>query len=192
MPIKVKIHDKQSQVPITICNDKSQVKASSGCDISERRLDLKINQEIKDREEADAYLQEQIDEITIQEGAKAIQVRGIRDGSIDISLLDAQGQTLSTGTLEESMLRPYLGDIAPSDIYQGKVWLDSIETQEASNSQSINSQFLQTLFNNHLQEFIVESSNESQIIIESTQSQQQEEEFVIHQASNENEYIVEN
>ena len=189
MAIKVKVHDKPSQVVVNVKNDKSQVKTMTGCDVNTKRLDLKIDKEIEDRKEADAYLQEEIEDIIEHEGAQAIQISDVdvESGSIDISLLNTKGETISTGTLTYDMLRPYLGELAPSDIYQGKVWLASSET---SNTQDINSQTLQTLFNNHIREFIVESNSDSQVIVESSQTQQQEE-IIIPQTNNGHEYIVE-
>ena len=120
---KVKIHDSDSQVNAQIVSDKSQVEATSGCAISNKRLDLKIDKEIEDRKDADANLQEQIDDIVTKEGAKGIYVHDvdITTGSIDISLLNSNGQIISTDTIVNEALRP---QFEPGIGYDGKVYIE--------------------------------------------------------------------
>lgn len=63
MAIKVKIHDNDSQIKVKPIDNTDEIKLKSDCGLKERVLDAKINKEIEDRENADAILQEEIDEI---------------------------------------------------------------------------------------------------------------------------------
>lgn len=65
MPIKVDIVDNSTQVKVKQ-KSTQDVHVKSNCDIKEHVLDSKIEQEIKDRREADAYLQYEIDNINAQ------------------------------------------------------------------------------------------------------------------------------
>ena len=88
MPIKVKLHDNTSLVEST---------PTSGT-LSDKRLEILLKEEIANRIAADAFLQEEIDEI-IENGAWYLLIEEQTNGSIDISLLNKEEQVLCTRTI---------------------------------------------------------------------------------------------
>lgn len=88
MPIKVKLHDSTSQVEAT---------PTSGT-LSDKRLEILLREEIANRIAADAFLQEEIDEV-FENGAWYLSISENENGSIDISLLNKEEQVLCTRTI---------------------------------------------------------------------------------------------
>ena len=96
MPIKTTIH---SSSPINVdTHSSSPVKSRTDLTLNDKRLEAMIQQEISDRIAGDAYLQEQIDAITLS-GAHYLRIEEHEDGQIDLSLLDGNYEALDTKSI---------------------------------------------------------------------------------------------
>lgn len=177
MPVKVKVYEDSYPIPVKIHDGKSQVKTNTGCIVNDKLLNLRIDKEIEAREEADDNLQQQIDAIVSQEGAKFIRISEQQTGDINIDLLNSSHTSISTGILEYDMLRPYIGDSSPADVFTGKIWFDDTEI----NNELISEEHIQSDY-----------PDENQLITpELPEERIQTEEFVTPVEPDENERIQE-
>ena len=81
MPIKVDLHDNTSTIQAEP-HASGQIDTNIGHPMTDKRLELLIRQEIKDRIAGDAYLQEEIDHL-IASGACYLLIDEKNDGTID-------------------------------------------------------------------------------------------------------------
>ena len=93
MPIKVNVVDNNSTVKIGTRDNTSTIKMNGGSEVALRRLELLLENEVKQRIAGDEHLQEEIDAIvtTIVSG---ISIDEKPDGTIEISILDDAGQPI--------------------------------------------------------------------------------------------------
>ena len=107
MPIKLHAHNNESKIEV----------APTDNTIADKRLYILIKEETKNRIAEDANLQQQIDDI-VETGAGTIALEEHEDGSIDISLLNTEGEVLSTSTiyLTKKIIKSGVVDYAQSRI----------------------------------------------------------------------------
>ena len=113
MPIKVKLVGGSSDLGVCVCSDaaktskvklvdnSSEVGVGVGSNATVKLIKEALKRETKERTEADAYLQKEIDGIlaSLSSSAYYLLINENKNGSIDISILDKKEAVLDTKTI---------------------------------------------------------------------------------------------
>lgn len=114
MPIKVKLVGGSSDLGVGVCcnaaadrpkvklvDNSSEVGVGVGSNATVKLIKEALNKETKERTEADAYLQKEIDGVlaSLSSSARYLLINENKNGSIDVSILDKKEEVLDTKTI---------------------------------------------------------------------------------------------